>query len=65
MGRKTSIFLIYENILKSSATVRSEGTEKHQNKASYNIDYIVPNLIDFFVRWLKRDQNAHWKKKCL
>ena len=48
MGRKTSIFLIYENILKSIATVRSECTAKHQNKANYNIDYIVPDLIDFF-----------------
>ena len=27
---------------------RSECTAKHKKKASYNIDYIVPDLIDFF-----------------
>ena len=41
--------LIYENILKSIATAGSECTEKHKSKASYNTDYIVPELIDFFV----------------
>ena len=40
--------LIYENMLKSIATARSECTTKHKNKASYNTDYIVPNLIDCF-----------------
>ena len=48
MGRKTPIFLIYENMLKSIATARSECTAKHENKATYNTDYIIPNLIDFF-----------------
>ena len=40
--------MIYENILKSIATALSECTATHENKASYNTDYIVPNLIDFF-----------------
>ena len=35
-------------MLKSIATARSECTAKHENKASYNIDYIVPGLIEFF-----------------
>ena len=49
MGRKTPIFfLIYENMLKSIATARSEYTAKHKNKASYNTDYIVPDLIGVF-----------------
>ena len=69
MGRKTSIFLIYENILKSIATVRSECTAKHQNKANYNIDYIVPDLIDFFgddwkeIKTQTEKRNIHNCKK--
>ena len=35
-------------MLKNIATVRSECTVKYENKASYNTDYIVPNLIDYF-----------------
>ena len=35
-------------MLKSIATARSECTAKHENKASYNTDYIVPDLIEFF-----------------
>ena len=35
-------------MLKSIATARSECTTKHENKASYNTDYIVPDLINFF-----------------
>ena len=35
-------------MLKSISTARSECTAKHENKASYNTDYIVPDLIDFF-----------------
>ena len=41
-------------MLKSIATARSECTTKHENKASYNTDYIVPDLIDFF--------NDDWKE---
>ena len=36
-------------MLKIIATVRSECTAKHENKASYNTDYIAPDLIVFFV----------------
>ena len=35
-------------MLKSTATARSECTAKHENKVSYNTDYIVPDSIDFF-----------------
>ena len=35
-------------MLKSIATARSECTEKQENKASYNINWIVRDLIDFF-----------------
>ena len=38
----------FENMLKSIAMARSECTVKHKDKASYNIDYIVPDLVDFF-----------------
>ena len=48
MGRKLRFLLIYENILKSIAMVRSECTAKHENKASCNTDYIVPDLTEFF-----------------
>ena len=34
-------------MLKSIATGRSECTAKQENKASYNTDFIVPDLIDF------------------
>ena len=33
---------------KSIATARSECTAKHEKKASYNTNYIVPDLIEFF-----------------
>ena len=49
-------------MLKSIATARSECTTKQGNKASYNTDYIVPDLIEFFGddwKELKKD----WKKK--
>ena len=45
---KLRILLIYEIMLKSIATARSECTAKQENKASYNTCYIVPDLIDFF-----------------
>ena len=48
MGRKLRFLFIFENMLKSIATARSECTTKHENNASYNTDYIVPDLIDFF-----------------
>ena len=56
MGLKTVKTLIsfdlrkyYENMLKSIATARSECTTKHENKASYNTDYIVPDLIYIYI----------------
>ena len=44
---KLRFVLIYENMLKSIATARSECTAKHENKVSHNTDYIVSVLIDF------------------
>ena len=44
---KLRFLLIYKNMLKSTATTRSECTAK-QNKASYITYYFVPDLIDFF-----------------
>ena len=35
-------------MLKSIATARGDCTAKHEKKASYNTDYIVPDLFDFF-----------------
>ena len=35
-------------MFKSIATAPSECTAKQGNKASYNTDYIAPDLIDFF-----------------
>ena len=54
MDRKT--LLIYENMLESIATVRSECTTKPENKTGCNTDHIVPNLIDFLVITEKRSE---------
>ena len=40
--------------LKSIATARSECTAKQENKASYNTDYIFPDLIDSLAMIEKR-----------
>ena len=45
---KLRFLLIYEIMLKSIATARSECTAKWENKASYDTYYIVPDLIHFF-----------------
>ena len=45
---KIRFLLIYENMLKCIGTARRECTAKQENKTSYNTDYIVPDLIDFF-----------------
>ena len=45
---KLRFLLIYEIMLKSIATARSECTAKQENKSSYNTYYIVLDLIDFF-----------------
>ena len=43
-------------MLKSISTARSECTIKHENKASYNTDYIVPDLIDFLAMIEKKSK---------
>ena len=43
-------------MLKSIATARSECTAKYENKASYNTDNIVPDLIDFLAMIEKRSK---------
>ena len=61
MGRKT--------LLKSIVTARSECTVKEENKVSYNTDYIVPDLIDFFgddwkeIKTQTEKRNIHNCKK--
>ena len=35
-------------MVKSTVMACSECTAKQENMASYNTDYIVPDLIDFF-----------------
>ena len=42
---KLRFLLIFQ---KNIATARTECTTKHENKASYNTDYLVPDLIEFF-----------------
>ena len=44
-------------MLKSIATACSECTAKHENKASFNTDYIVPDLIDFLAVIEKRSKH--------
>ena len=48
MGVKLRFLFTSENMLKSIAAADSECTAKYENKASYNTDYIIPNLIDFW-----------------
>ena len=57
---KHRYLLIPENMLKIIATVCSEFTIKHGNKANYNTDYTVRGLIFFFfvMIGLKRDQKT-------
>ena len=43
-------------MLKSNATARSKCKVKQENKASYNADYIVLDLIDFFGDVEKRSK---------
>ena len=45
---KLCFLLIYENMLKSIAAAHSDCSVKHKNKGSYNINKIIPDLIDFF-----------------
>ena len=71
MARKTSISFNLENMLKSNATARSKCKVKQENKASYNADYIVLDLIDFFgddwkeIKTQTEKRNIHnCKKDC-
>ena len=47
MGRKTQVSFNLRKYVESIATARSECTAKHENNASYNIDYIILDLVDF------------------
>ena len=60
---KPRFLLIYENMLKSIATAHSECTAKQENKASYNTDYIIPDLTDFFGNDRKEIKTQTEKKK--
>ena len=56
-------------MLKSIATTIRECTAKQENKANYNTDYIVSDLIDFFgndwkdIKTLTEKRNTHNCKK--
>ena len=43
-------------MLKSIALARSTRTAKHENKASCNTDYIIPNLIPTLVKIEKKSK---------
>ena len=47
MGRKTPISFNLQKCVEKHCN-GLEFTAKHKNKVSYNSDYIVPGLIDFF-----------------
>ena len=53
MGRKTLISFNLWKYIEKHYTARNECTAKHKNKASYNTDFIYPDLIVFF--------NYDWK----
>ena len=44
---------------------RGECTTQYESMASYNTNYIVFDLIDFFWLWLKSDHNTDLKKQSL
>ena len=56
-------------MLKSIPVARSECTAKQANEVSYNTDFIIPNLIDFFgdgskeIKMLTEKRNIHNCKK--
>ena len=52
-------------MLKSIATALSEYTIKHENKSSYNTDYIVPDLTDFLAMIEKRSKRRLEKETFL
>ena len=66
---KLRFYFIYENMLKNIATARSEYTVIQENKASYNTDYTVPDLMDFFgddwreIKTQTEKRNIHNCKK--
>ena len=49
-------------MLKSIEAAHSECTAKHKNKVSYNTDYIVPDLIDFFLAMIEKRSKRRLKK---
>ena len=50
-------------MLKNIATTHSECTAKQENKTSYNTDYMVSDLIDFFGDDWKEIKTQTEKKK--
>ena len=68
---KLRFLLIYEIMLKTTATACSECTAKQKNKVSYNTYYIVLDLIGFFgddwkeIKTLTEKRSIHnCKKNC-
>ena len=50
-------------MLESIATARSECTAKYKNKASYNTDYIVPDLTEFFLVMIEKRSKRRLKNE--
>ena len=48
MGRKTLIPFDLRKYVEKHCNSRSECRTKHESKVSYNTDYIVPDLVEFF-----------------
>ena len=65
MGRKTPISLNLQKYVEKHWNGPHCVRSKTQKQGRYNTDYIAPDLIDFFWRWLKSDQDADSKEKYL
>ena len=61
---KLRFLLIYEIMLKSIATTRSECTAKQENKASYNTYYIVPDDWKEIKTKTEKENIHNCKKYC-
>ena len=48
MGRKTPISFNLQKYVDKHCNDPQRVHKKHEHKASYNTDYIVPDLIDYF-----------------
>ena len=61
MGHKTLISFDLRKYVECIATACSECTTKHKNKVSYNTDYTVLYLIQFWAMIEKRSEHRFKK----